>query len=658
MDLSQIRQPLVPASARQTRPATGSIKHLLFVDFETLYSKEYSLRRLSPPEYILDPRYQTLMMSAYDIEWAAPKIILPEDIPSFLADYPPEYTQCCSFNALFDLAILAWRYDWIPTRLQDTLGMVRALRNYRRNSLKEVMKQLFGRDSKGDTIHKVIGMDAAAIKRAGLWPEFCTYAMNDVRDCVQIYFKLLPEFPVEERLVMDLVLRAAVDPILEADTAMLEDHLQHLRRRKQLLLREAGYDKATLMSTQMFKEALESLGVPIKTKVSPATQKEIPQFAKSDPFMAELLEYEDADEDTNYAVQTLAAARLSEKSTIEETRAERFMKIAQLPWGYNRGALLPMPLRYGGAHTHRLSGEWKMNCQNLPRDAEKSRLRAALIAPPGMRIITADLAQIEARIVACLAGQAALIESFRDGKDVYALFASIVFGRVITKDHNPHERFIGKTAVLGLGYGCGWERFYNMVVTDARKYGISLEGLFDKEVAQTVVNTYRTLFNRIPQAWKQLDRLLARVLNGHGNSITPWGPCQFKASKIVLPNRMTLRYILPDENLYGAKLLENITQALARIVVMSAAVQLYREHSLRFVLQTHDELVFALPEHEVEGAAPVIAHEMTQPPAWMPDLPLAVEVKIGTNYGNCKLWKPQENTASILPGPWSPSAET
>jgi hypothetical protein len=627
---------VVSAGAKASVPTAGSIKRLLFVDFETYYDKEYSLRRLSPPEYILDPRYQTLLMAAYDLDWAAPTIIMPHEIPSFLEDYPPEETQCCSFNALFDLAILAWRYQWIPARLQDSLGMVRALRNYRRNSLKEVMKQLFGRDTKGDTIHKVIGQDAAGIKRLGLWPEFCTYAMHDVRDCTQIYLKLLPEFPMEERLVMDLVLRAAIDPTLHADVPMLEDHLQQLRRRKQILLRESGYDKATLMSTQTFKQTLESLGVPIKTKPSHTNKDvQIPQFAKSDPFMAELLEYEDGDEDTNYAVQTLAAARLSERSTIEETRAERFVNIAKLPWP--DGTLLPVPLRYGGAHTHRLSGEWKMNCQNLPRDVEKSRLRAALTAPAGYRIITADLAQIEARIVACLAGETELIKSFANKVDVYASFASIVFGRPVTKELNPHERFIGKTAVLGLGYGCGWNRFYVMVTTDARKYGIPLEGLFSEEMAETVVDTYRSLFNNIKRTWFKLDSLLSRFLECR-NKIQrqQWGPCWFESGRIVLPNRMTLRYTLPDEHLYGAKLLENITQALARIVVMSAAVRLYRDHSLRFVLQTHDELVFVVPEREVNKAGLLIEHEMIQPPEWMPELPLAVEVKAGTNYGNCR----------------------
>lgn len=635
MDLRQVRRELVRTSKAEDRPAAAKLKHFLFLDFETFYSREYSLRRLTPPEYILDPRYQTLLLGAYDLSWDAPRIIEAEDVQSFLDSYPPEETIAVSFNSLFDLSICSWQYGWVAARMLDALGMVRALRNYPRNSLKEVMKQLFGRDTKGDVIHKVIGMDRAAIKRAGLWPQFKTYAMQDVLDCAHIFLKLYPEFPLEEQKVMDLVLRAAVVPQLHADTHMLESHLVDLRRKKAALLRDSGYEKASLMSTQLFQEALVDLGVHIKTKISP-TGRVVPQFAKSDPFMAELLEYNGSfDDDTNYKVQTLAAARLSEKSTIEETRAERFLNISKLKW--NGGApLFPVPLRYGGAHTHRLSGEWKMNCQNLPRDVEKSRLRKALVAAPGHVIVAADLAQIEARIVACLAGETKLVEQFRAGDDVYARFASIVFGRTINKKLNPHERFIGKTAVLGLGYGCGPDRFYAMVTTDARKYGIPLEGLFDEAIARKTVETYRQLFSLIPAAWYKLDRLLRTPMGSRSSNIVEWGQCKFRTSQIVLPNRMTLRYTLPDENLYGAKLLENITQALARIVVMSAAVALNERHALPFVLQTHDELVFSVAERDVEQAAEAIRMEMTRSPVWMPELPLAVEVKAGPNYGSCK----------------------
>jgi DNA polymerase len=98
---------------------------------------------------------------------------------------------------------------------------------------------------------------------------------------------------------------------------------------------------------------------------------------------------------------------------------------------------------------------------------------------------------------------------------------------------------------------------------------------------------------------------------------------------------MTLRYERNDVRLYGAKLLENITQALARIVVMQAAVRL-ADRGLRFVLQAHDELVFLVPNDNVIESKAIISEEMTRVPDWLPGLPLAVEIGSGANYGVCK----------------------
>jgi len=456
---------------------------------------------------------------------------------------------------------------------------------------------------------------------------------------------------------MDLVLRAAVQPVLEANVPLLESHLEDLRAHKERLLFECGYGKAALMSTIQFATALEELGVEIPQKLSPAGNM-IPPFAKTDPFMQDLLEYAGSPDDAvNYRVQTLAAARLCHKSTIEETRAERFVNIASLPWsneckypdcdggpatGYchnkcrEHPSLLPVPLRYGGAHTHRLSGEWSMNMQNLPRDKEKSRLRQALMAPQGYQIVTADLAQIEARIVAVLCGQNDLVEAFARNEDVYAKFASVVFHRTITKADNPVERFLGKTSVLGLGYGCGYERFYAMVVTQAAQAGIPLSG-FDKNKAAEIVQTYRYLYRNISDSWGKLDFLLDAYINSQNDrqKRRGWGPVTFSSGRIELPNRMFLRYKYNDPHLYGARILENITQALARIVVMQAALRL-ADKGLRFVLQAHDELVFVVMDAFVPDAKVIIHEEMVRKPVWLPGLPLAVEIGCGRNYGEAK----------------------
>jgi hypothetical protein len=224
------------------------------------------------------------------------------------------------------------------------------------------------------------------------------------------------------------------------------------------------------------------------------------------------------------------------------------------------------------------------------------------------------------------------VEAFRNGIDVYAGFASNVFGQTVTKKEQPNHRFIGKVGVLSLGYGCGAERFYRMVITQARQYGIALDGLFDEGVADVTVNTYRTLFDRIPAMWRGLDRLLRFVLmNDHAQEME-LGPVIIMPRRIYLPNGLFLRYDDPAEELWGGKLFENICQALARVIIMQAALRLDQQ-GYRFVLQVHDELVFCVPDNRVETAKEIITQEMTRPPVWMPDLPLAAEIKTGDTMG-------------------------
>jgi DNA polymerase len=175
-----------------------------------------------------------------------------------------------------------------------------------------------------------------------------------------------------------------------------------------------------------------------------------------------------------------------------------------------------------------------------------------------------------------------------------------------------------------------------MVVTSARQSGIPLEGLFDERTAEVTVNTYRSLFHRIPALWWRLDDLLRVLMSDNRAHTVPLGPVTVMAKRIQLPNGLFLRYDnIPAANLWGGKLLENIAQALARIVVMQAAVRLARQ-GLRFVSQSHDELIFVLPDSQVEESKLVILEEMIRPPPWLPDLPLAAEIGVGLTYGSCK----------------------
>jgi DNA polymerase len=414
---------------------------LYILDGESYYDREYNLRHLDPASYILDPRFDLIGIAVKEPGIAAYWVEGP-NAAAFFASLDPNDIMTASHNALFDNCIWSYRYGFVPRLMVDMLGVSRAVLSLKSNSLESVAEHL-GLGAKGKEIHQASGMRLADLKaNPDLYRAYVNYALNDATLCEGIFDKLVRtgRFPYEELFIQDLVLRCAVVPTLQANVPMLQRHLEDLRKRRQLLLNECGYDRAALMSTPQFCRALESLGVTIKTKIS-ATGRITPAIAKTDRFMAELVEYQEADSDTNLRVQTLANARLAHKSTIEETRSEKFVAVASLPWS-NGQRILPIPLRYGGTKTHRLSGDWSLNFQNLVRDPSKSKLRTSLTPPPGFKIVAADSSQIEARLVAQICGQIDLSEAFRNGIDVYADFASNVFGKTVTKKQQPNHRFI------------------------------------------------------------------------------------------------------------------------------------------------------------------------------------------------------------------------
>lgn len=417
----------------------------LFIDCETFYSKDYTLRKLTPVEYILDPRFEMIGLSVATRNKPA-RWIDGDKVPALLRSLPPEVSMT-SHNALFDMGVLSYRYGYVPTRMVDTLGMARALlaSQLKSLSLDSVAKHL-GLGVKGSTIKTVVGMNAAAIKQQGIWDEYTEYCRNDTELCRGIFLELMARgFPASELVVMDEVLRTCVVPKFQLKGSVLAKHLAKVQLDKETLLQKCGLaSRDELMSNEKFAQLLEAEGVDPPMKVSQLTGKETYAFAKTDGAFIELEEHPSA------TVQALVAARLGVKTTIEETRTQRFLDILKLNWnGVYPQTSMPIPLRYGAAHTHRLGGDWALNLQNLPRGGN---LRRALTAPLNHSVVTVDSSQIEARMVAWLAGQDDMVEAFAQGRDVYAEFATDLFrdklnGAVVTKATYPIERWLGKTCL-------------------------------------------------------------------------------------------------------------------------------------------------------------------------------------------------------------------
>lgn len=613
-----------------------------YVDVETYYSQEYSLRKMTTVEYILDAQFEC-------IGWAVAKLdgtkcwMSPAQFAHFLKRLPMEVTFV-SHNALFDMGVCSWRFGYTPTIMVDTLGMARAMLSHKlkRLSLESVANYL-GLGAKGKTVLKVIGMNRKAILDAGLMPEYGAYSIQDAVLCGGIMMELFKRgFPLSEIMVMDMVIRACVEPKFQLDQPILYQHLQDTQTEKATLLASTGLvDNKALMSNDQFAALLQSYGVDPPRKRSLTTGKETWAFAKTDAEFNELEEHPDP------MVQALVTARLGIKSTIEESRTKRFIAISQLSWPITQLGNMPMPLRYSGAHTHRLSGEWALNVQNLSVRKGGAKLRHSLKAPKRYKVVVADASQIEARLTCTFCEQQDMMDGFARNLDLYAEFASEFFGFTVNKKTHPNERFVGKQCILGLGFGMGWAKFVLRIPIESRNQ-LGVVMVISDEDGQKVVNMYRRKYSRIAAMWDRLNNIIPMMCDKNCNIKV--GPVTFKYQHVVLPNGMCLFYenLRHDgqnwifeygkfiKRLYGGKLLENIIQALDRVQVMEAAVRVFARTSFRMALQVHDELVYVVPEEKAAWLLQICKEELARRPWWMPALPLDADGNTGASYGECK----------------------
>jgi DNA polymerase len=393
-----------------------------------------------------------------------------------------------------------------------------------------------------------------------------------------------------------------------------------------------------LSSNVQFAKALSELGVEPPKKISPTTGKETWALAKKDEGFLALTEHEDL------AIQHLCAVRLGTKSTLEEKRLERFIEV-----GKRHNDLVPIPLKYYGAHTGRWSGTDKINFQNLPsRDPNKKALKNAIVPPEGYRIINCDSSQIEARVLVWLAGQDSVVKQFADGEDVYSIFASKVYEREITKK-DATERFVGKTCILGLGYGTGATKLQHTLATSQP---VSVK--INSDESERIVRVYRETNDMIPDLWSEADRMLNQMMNTKFTKTLSFGEhscVSFDKDGIILPNTLRIRYTnrrrqemdsktktVYDSrkgtiSIWGGAVVENVVQALARIIVGTQMVEINDTYPI--ALTVHDAAVVIVPEDEVDQAVRYITNVMSKAPSWATGLPVSCEAKVGASYGEC-----------------------
>ena len=595
----------------------------LVIDFETYYDpKDYSLSKMTSTEYIRDPRFQALCC-AFKLEDEPTTLAWGDDITKAFKFYGTN-VRAVAHNAQFDGAIAAHHYGWNPDEWTDTVGLARAqlrLKSYSLGSLGEHMG--FGPKLDGLSVSKGKRLADLQDYEKTILGDYC---VRDVELCHKIYSKLIGACPRFEFLLLDWSIKAVTQPRLAVDYEMLDQYVVDLILNRDRILQEAGITREVIMSNPKFADALRNLGVEPPMKISPRTGKPTYAFAKDDKEITDLLQHEDV------RVQTIVAARLKLKSTIEETRAQRLSSIG-------RTGLLPVPLLFYGAHTGRFSGGGGINLQNLTRG---SKLRKGIVAPPGKVLVVGDSSQIEARALALTAGQDDLVEVFRKGLDPYCDMASFIYGREITKK-DEDERWLGKVTVLGAGYGMSANTFFEFLRAQGKPRPM--------EMCQKAITAYRKKNSMIVRFWDTCDRALHAIHDGKSVSFSDSIEVMAKHNSIQLPVGFPLlypglsysgserrwSYMARGEGrsgIYGGLVTENIIQSLARHVVMEQLLIVNETYPV--ALTVHDELVAVVDEADGSAARDYIETVMKTPPRWWSSLPVGAEVKFGKVYGDIK----------------------
>lgn len=639
----------------------------IFLDFETYWDSDHTLSKMSPTEYVMSPKTEIISMS-----------IKVKDCPTdvfFGEKAIRKGLECLDWSTImaighnmsgFDAMILKWRFGIQPAMWGCTAAMARS--RYAKTcgvSLAKLVQELGVGEKKDAILHSTKGRYLKDFTPEEI-EAMKTYNREDTEQCAALFRKLVKGFPRDELMLIHLTTQMLVNPKFVLDKSLVEAALSVERDQKHKALLElakllradadapvgldwsdedavAEFVRSEMASAARFSKLLESCQVEVPMKPSPTNPlKTTPALAKTDDEFIKLQDHR------HPIVSAAARVRLSVKSTLLETRLQAFLRAADACNGR-----LPVPLKYAGADTTgRWSGE-QYNMQNLPRIGSKPKtsdaLRNSLKAPPGHKVVVADLSGIELRVNHFLWKVEESMELYQQDAeaDLYRAFAAARYG--ITPDEvTKDQRQLAKVAQLGLGFGAGAATF--------RKVAKLMGGLeLSEEEAVEVVESWRATYHRIATGWRICHAELSDIRQGIETPIDPWGMCVTEHEAIRLPSGRRIHYpSLRQERddkgktewwygegrhkarIYAGKIDENIVQALARDVIAGNAVSFYKQTKLEPVLMVHDELVYAVPEAEADDVLNELQAVMRTPPTWWPELITWSEGDVANTYGAAK----------------------
>lgn len=609
-----------------------------------------------------------------------------EDLPSWAVAHIRSGGPLLAHNAAFEHAVIANllgpQHGWpvpTPDAWHDTAAMAAAANlPTSLEGVAKVFKRATKKDTEGGDLMRALSKAVPDGAGGYLYPDMSaedrhrlmSYCETDVVAMLDVYH-LLPKLGTVEQLVWRADRRINTRGVYldlrlaDAMARMVED------RKEELGLQAFGASAGALanaVSAPGMKTWLQERGIelPYTVRVDKEGKRtKTPTIDRA--AVLKLLDQEGLDQN----VRSVLEARL------ESGKATSLAKLKRIPSAVAADGRLRNVLHYCAAHTGRWASR-HLQIHNLPKDklggarsfvesmvragdieglqlvadrpldALSQMLRSVIAAPPGRELICADYSAIEARVVAWLAGQLDVTALFRAGEDVYVAAAAKI---------GSTNRQLGKVCVLALGYGMGVVKF----ATTAAAAGIVLP----LKEARRIQQLWREANDRIVQFWLDLERAVRECVTTpgtvrrvgwlvvrsnranftielpSGRRLYYWRPrikavlkrfeTVNEAGEIVTSERemQELQFFRPEgkgmviDNAYGGKLVENVTQAVARDLLAEATVLLDESDTYDVVLHVHDSI--AAEVDAGDGDVDEFCELISTPPTWAHGLPLKAE---------------------------------
>ena len=579
------------------------------IDFETFYSKDYSVRDLGNQGYVAHEDFDPYLVSIVGegIEYVghpskAPWSQLPDSV-HFIAH-----------NAGFDSAVFRGCQikGIIPSRFTPKWDCTANLAVYIQapRGLAGVSEQMFGEKPDKTMRDKMKGRTYDSLNDEEI-KELHHYALQDSKLCLKLWETYQAHWPTHERDIARHTMESGFKGVA-IDQELLLNGLWKLRSEKKKAEDEIPWaENAPPTSSIQINKYCSEHGIPAPKSTAMGNEDcniwEV-EHAEKHPIVAALRNWRSAN------------------------RLIRLLETIKHRTSYNLvgEGILPFNLKYFGANlTGRWSGDTRVNMQNIPRgDVFGVNVREMFIPRPGKKFILADLAQIEPRCLAWWSGDTDLLEFVKQGRDIYEAHALTTMLPPETTEVDKTTRQLAKTRVLGLGYGCGAKKFK----TVAQNMGIEMTEV----EAKKVVREYRKSNKKIVDFWKAREKLFLadigqdnRIQLPSGRWVSYFNCTSTKSESGFSQHYGSITRAATPRNFYGGKLCENLIQATARDVFADAYYRMLKA-GFDVIWTVHDEFIVEVDEDDML-AKPAIENLMSITPEWLEGCPINAEA-IETNH--------------------------